>query len=229
MENPKKQQIKEVVITFILIIILTTIGFFLLKNHAEKEGRELMSSMDKASKIQTHEGMNNCVGRSEKEVESLVILNNIIQNHKEQHETTFLKLYTYQFVSMKLFLIFSILSALTIFVITHSGWKNTTNYVKALFLFFTAISSLFGLSLSSFDQKVGIHRNGKAFINYDNLQKQLVNYCATGANIEGDSISFVKLHAGIMKKTTELHDFYLDFDKTELNMKDALDLNKSNE
>lgn len=226
MEQTKKQQIKEVGITFIVIIIFTVIGFLMLKNHAEKEGRELMASMDKASEIQTNEGITNCVATSAKEAESLIVLNNIIQNHKNQHEITFLKLYTYQFVSMKLFLIFSILSALTVFVITHGGWKNTSNYVKALFLFFTAISSLFGLSLSSFDQKVGIHRNGKAFINYDNLQKQLVNYCATGATIEGDSIDFVQLHSGIMKKATELHDFYLDFDKTELNMKDALDLNK---
>jgi len=229
MEAVRTKQIKEVGITFSIVIILTVIGFLLLEHHAEKEGGELMASMDKVSEIQTTDGITNCTGRNQREADRLVVLNNVIQNHKKQHETTFLKLYTYHFVSMKLFLIFSILSALTVFVITHSGWKNTSNYVKAMFLLFTAISSLFGLSLTTFDQKTGIHQNGQAFISYDNLQKQLVNYCATGTDISGDSISFIKMHATVMRKATELHDFYLDFEKKELNMKDALDLNKKDQ
>jgi len=226
METISKRQIKEVLITFTVIIILIFIGFLLLKNHAEKEGRELMSPMDEVSRIQTSDGILNCKERTEQEAARLVVLNNVIQNHKQQHETTFLKLYMYHFVSLKFFIIFSILSALTVFVITHSGWQNTSSYVKTLFLIFTAITSFFGLSLSTFDQKDGIHRNGQAYINYDNLQKQLVNYCATNANIEGDSISFTKLHSGVMKKAAALHDFYLDFDKGRIDTKNMFDIKK---
>ncbi|MEM6684521.1 MAG: hypothetical protein AAF617_01900 [Bacteroidota bacterium] len=226
MEAPQKKEIIEVGITIVVIIILTTIGYFLFTNHAEKEGRELMASMDQVSEIQTSDGITNCVNRTQQEADNLVTLNNVIQYHKQQHETTFLKLYTYHFVSMKLFLIFSILAGLAIFIITQGGWKNTSNYIKTLFLIFTAVSSFFGLSLTSFDQKTGIHQNAKAFISYDNLQKQLVNYCATDANIDGDSISFIEIHSSVMRKAAELHDFYLDFEKKELNMKDALDLNK---
>lgn len=226
MEIISKKQIKEVLITFFVIIVLIIIGFFLLKNHAEKEGKELMSPMDEVSRIQTTDGITNCEGRTEREATNLVTLNNIIQNHKQQHEITFLKLYMYQYVSMKFFIIFSILSALTVFVITHSGWQHTSSYVKTLFLIFTAITSFFGLSLTTFDQKDGIHRNGQAFINYDNLQKQLVNYCATGTNIEGDSISYTKLYSGVMKKAAELHDFYLDFDKKKIDTKDLFNYKK---
>jgi hypothetical protein len=219
MEAAQKQKLIETSIIILVIIALTAVGIFFLRKHANKEGRELMAPMDKVSKLYKDEGFVNCVSVSEAQSKQLVKLNNKIQLYKEQHEVTFLKLYTYHFTSMTLFLLFSILAALTVFVITQEGWKGTAYIVKVLFLVFTSLSSFFGLSASTFDQEKSIHRNGVAFINYDNLQKKLFNYCATGNNIDGDSITFNKVHSDVVKKVTELHDFYLEFDDQNLDTK----------
>ncbi|KAB8155873.1 hypothetical protein EZY14_001285 [Kordia sp. TARA_039_SRF] len=226
MEAVQKQKLKETISIIVVVVILTAIGIFFLRKHANKQGKELMSSMDEVSRIYEEEGIKNCVNLTEVQSKRLFILNKSLQKYKEQHEITFLKLYTYHFTSTTLFLFFSILSALTIFIITQEGWKGTSQTVKVLFLVFTALSSFFGLSASTFDQETSIHRNGKAYINYDNLQKKLGNFCATGLTITGDSISFNELHSEIMKKATELHDFYLEFDEQNLDTQGIFKLMK---
>ncbi|WP_298509030.1 hypothetical protein [uncultured Kordia sp.] len=226
MEAAHKQKLKETVIIILVIVILTGIGIFFLRQHANKQGKELMSSMDAVSVLHAEKGIQNCSNTSAVEAERLIVLNNNLQLYKEQHKVTFLKLYTYHFTSTTLFLFFSILAALTVFVITQEGWKGTAFTVKVLFLIFTSLSSFFGLSASTFDQEKSIHRNGLAYINYDNLQKKLVNYCATGLDINGDSISFNKLHSNVIKKATELHDFYLEFDDQNLDTKGIFNINK---
>ncbi len=229
MEAAHKQKLKETVIIILVIVILTAVGIFFLRKHANKQGRELMSSMDEVSRIYKEESLKNCVSISEFQSKRLVILNNELQQYKEQHEITFLKLYTYHFTSSTLFLFFSILAALTVFVITQEGWKGTSQTVKVLFLIFTSLSTFFGLSASTFDQETSIHRNGKAYIDYDNLQKKLGNFCATGLTINGDSISFNQLHSEIKKKSTELHDFYLEFDDQSLDVNTIFNLKKKEE
>lgn len=216
MEAAKKQKLKETIIIILVIVILTVIGIFFLRMHANKQGQELMNSMDEVSLIHEKEGIKNCVNITESQSKRLIVLNSQLQKYKEQHEVIFLKLYTYHFTSTTLFLFFSILTALTVFVITQEGWKGTSQTVKILFLIFTSLSSFFGLSASTFDQETSIHRNGKAYINYDNLQKKLVNYCATGFSIKGDSITFNKLHSEVMESAIKLHDFYLEFDDQTL-------------
>jgi hypothetical protein len=229
MDATHKQKLKETIIIIIVIIILTAVGIFFLRKHANQQGKELMSSMDEVSRIYEEEGIKNCVNITDLQSKRLVILNNQLQKYKEQHEITFLKLYTYHFTSTTLFLFFSILAALTVFVITQEGWKGTSQTVKVLFLIFTSLSSFFGLSASTFDQETSIHRNGKAYINYDNLQKELANYCATGFTIQGDSIEFNKLHSKVMRNATELHDFYLEFDDQNLDGKNIFNLTKEKE
>jgi hypothetical protein len=229
MEATHKQKVKETVVIILVIVILTAIGIFFLRKHANMQGRELMAPMDNVSRLYQEEGFVDCLSITELQTKKLVRLNKKIQSYKEQHEVTFLKLYTYHFTSMTLFLLFSILSALTVFVVTQEGWKGTSYTIKVLFLVFTSLTSFFGLSASTFDQEKSIHRNGIAFINYDNLQKKLFNYCATGASINGDSITFNKMHSEIVKKATELHDFYLEFDKQQLDTKDTFTLKGKDE
>ncbi|MEM6719306.1 MAG: hypothetical protein AAF611_08340 [Bacteroidota bacterium] len=212
-----------------VIIALTATGIYFLRKHANCEGKELMSAMDAVSALHAEKGIQNCHNTTQAQAERLIILNDAIQNYKLQHEVTFLKLYTYHFTSMTLFLLFSILTALTVFVITQEGWKETAYTIKVLFLVFTTLSSFFGLSASTFDQEKSIHKNGLAFINYDNLQKKLVNFCATGLDINGDSITFNKMHSDVMKKATELHDFYLEFDDQTLDTQSLFNLNKPEE
>lgn len=226
MEFFKNQKLWYTVIIILVIVILTGVGIFFLRQHANKQGKELMSSMDAVSLLHAEKGVQNCKNTTLGEGEKLIELNDSIQNYKEQHEITFLKLYTYHFTSMTLFLLFSILAALTVFIITQEGWKGTAYTVKVLFLVFTTLSSFFGLSASTFDQEKSIHRNGLAYINYDNLQKKLVNFCATGLDINGDSITFSKLHSNIYKKATELHDFYLEFDDQKLDTKGVFNINR---
>lgn len=229
MDATHKQKLKETIIIIIIIVILTAVGIFFLRKHANQQGKELMSKMDAVSIIHAEKGIQNCSSTSEAEAERLVILNDSLQQYKEQHEIIFLKLYTYHFTSTTLFLFFSILAALTVFVITQEGWKGTSQTVKVLFLIFTSLSSFFGLSASTFDQEKSIHRNGQAYINYDNLQKKLVNYCATGLDITGDSISFNKLHTEVVRKASELHDFYLEFDDQNLDANKIFNFKKEKE
>ncbi|AXG68573.1 hypothetical protein KORDIASMS9_00788 [Kordia sp. SMS9] len=221
-----KKKLTETIITILVIVILTAVGIFFLRKHADKEGKELMSAMDAVSQLHSEQGIRNCITTNDSEEKRMIILNSALQNYKEQHEVTFLKLYTYHFTSMTLFLLFSILSALTVFIITQEGWKGTSHTVKVLFLVFTSLTSFFGLSASTFDQEKSIHRNGKAFINYDNLQKRLFNYCATGIDIDGDSISFTEMHTEVMKEASDLHDFYLEFDEQNLETKNIFNFTK---
>jgi len=60
-------------------------------------------------------------------------------------------------------------------------------------------------------------KNANAFIDYDNLQKKLMNFCATSMTFEGGSITFDKLHSGAMNEAINLHGFYLEFDAESLN------------
>ena len=214
---PPKKQVKESIILIVTILVLTVIGLLFLRNHSEKEGKELMASMDEVSRLHAEEGIKDCVNISENQTKSLVKLNNALQKYKEQHEITFLKLYKYHFTSSTLFLIFSILSALALFLITQEGWKNTSHFIRTLFLSCTAMASFFGLSLSTFEQKISIDQNANAYIDYDNLQKRLVNFCATSMTIKGDSITFNQLHSEIMNEAINLHGFYLEFDAESLN------------
>ena len=229
MEATRKKQLIGIATIVIAVIILTGIGLLFLRNHAEKEGKDLMKPMDEISQIQTDKGVKNCVNTTDRQSESLIVLNSMLQKHKEQHEITFLKLYKYHFTSMTLFLIFSILSALMVFLITHEGWKGSSDIVKTLFIVFTAMTSFFGLSLSTFEQEVSIHQNGKAFINYNNLQKKLVNFCATASDMKGDSITFTQLHSEIMSEAKELHSFYLEFDEQSVDTQNMFDLKKKEE
>lgn len=225
---PKKRQVKESIILVATILVLTLIGLLFLRNHAEKEGKELMASMNEVSRLHAEEGVTNCVNISKEQSKRLLILNNALQQYKQQHETTFLKLYKYHFTSSTLFLVFSILSALALFLITQEGWKNTLSLVRVLFLTCTALASFFGLSLSTFEQKISIDQNANAYIDYDNLQKRLRNFCATSMNIEGDSISFEKMHSAIMKDAKGLHGFYLEFDSESLNSAAIFSLDAQN-
>ncbi len=224
----KKKQLKETIITIAVIVALTAIAIFFLRSHAEDEGRELMQPMDEVSELHINEGIKNCVLIDDEQSQRLIILNNALQKYKEQHEITFLKLYEYHFTSSTLFLVFSILSALALFLVTQEGWKNTSHFIKTLFLVCTAMASFFGLSLSTFEQKVSIHQNGNAYIDYDNLQKKLRNFCATSMTIEGDSISFDKLHSQIMNEAKGLHGFYLEFDTESVDMANTFSLDSTN-
>lgn len=220
----KRKQLKESVLLIVTILILTTVGLLFLRNHAEKEGKDLMKPMDEVSVLHAEEGIKNCVNINEEQSQSLGKLNRALQKYKEQHEITFLKLYKYHFTSSTLFLVFSILSALALFLITQEGWKNTSHFIKTLFLVCTAMASFFGLSLSTFEQKISIDQNANAFIDYDNLQKRLVNFCATSMTIEGDSITFDKLHSEIMNDAKGLHGFYLEFDAENVNVANSFSL-----
>ncbi|QHI37827.1 hypothetical protein IMCC3317_32100 [Kordia antarctica] len=229
METATKQNLKEIIITVIVIVILTASGIHFLRKHANKEGRELMLSMNKVSSIHADKGIKDCYNIDDWQEGRLVILNDEIQEYKEQHEVIFLKLYTYHYTSSTLFLIFSILSALTVFLITQDGWNGTSHSIKVLFLVFMSLTSFFGISASTFDQKVSIGQNGNAYINYDNLQKELMNYCATNADIKGDSITFIKIHSSVINRMTKLHDFYLEFEKQSVDTNKMFSLEKKEE
>jgi hypothetical protein len=225
----KKKQLIESGLLIVVIIILTTVGLLFLRNHAAKEGRELMKPMDEVSQIHSDEGIKNCVNTTDVQSKRLIILNNALQKYKEQHEITFLKLYKYHFTSSTLFLIFSILSALALFIVTQEGWKNTSHFIKTLFLACTAMASFFGLSISTFEQKISIDQNADTYIKYDNLQKKLVNFCATSMTIEGDSIQFDKFHSKIMSEAKNMHGFYLEFDPESIDTSNMFNTNKGKE
>jgi len=222
----KKKQLIESTLLIFAIILLTTVGLLFLRKHAEKEGKELMKPVDEASQIYSKVSIKNCANTTDEHSKRLVILNDTLQKYKEQHEITFLKLYKYHFTSSTLFLIFSILSALALFVITQEGWKNTSHFIKTLFLTCTALASFFGLSLSTFEQKISIDQNADTYIKYDNLQKELSNFCATSLTIEGDSITFDKFHSKIMNEATKIHGFYLEFDPENLDTSKIFSLEK---
>ncbi|WP_046757882.1 hypothetical protein [Kordia jejudonensis] len=222
----KKKQLKETVFLILTMVALTAIAIFFLKSHAEDEGKELMKPMNEVSMLHSKQGIKDCINITEKQSQNLIILNSTLQKYKEQHEITFLKLYEYHFTSSTLFLVFSILSALALFLITQEGWKNTAHLVKVSFLVCTAFTSFFGLSLSTFEQKISIDQNANAYIDYDNLQKKLINFCATSLTTEGDSISFGKLHSNIMNEAKNLHGFYLEFDAESVDVANAFSLEK---
>ncbi len=205
------------------LLMFSQIAAILLRNGSEDLGIKLMAPLDSVSQMQSVHDVNYHTISAD-ETTKINRLNKIISSHKEQHKLTFLELYKFHFASLSLLTIFSILTGILAFVIGHNGWKETSGMVKTLFLTSVALTSFYGLSINVYQQDVGINKNLNSYIQYDNIQKEILNYCSTSPNqaLNGDTLAFSDFHTLIVEKLVNANTIYLEFDQDAIEMKDYL-------
>src|SRR5690606_21330275 len=111
------------------------------------------------------------------------------------------------------------------FLIGQKGWRETDQWIRSLFLTSGALTSFYVLSINVFKQDVGINKNLESYIQYDNLQKEVLNFCSTEPHqsIKGDTLNFTSFHTYAVTRLVEINNIYLEFDKDALEGKNYLD------
>lgn len=208
-------------ICLVLLSQISAVGFRYL---AQKTGNELITPLDNVSSLQSDIKATD-YSLKENEFKKIQKVNEIISKHKEHHKKTFLTLYGYHFSSISLLIIFSILTGFLAFLIGQEGWKETHRITRFLFLTCGALTSFYALSINVYKQDVGINKNLDSYIQYDNLQKEILNYYSTEPNqkLDGDTLSFSDFHTYTIKRLVEINNIYLEFDKDAIEVKNYLD------
>ena len=211
------------VILSIGIVVLSQLAAIGFRYVARDTGARLISPLDSLSVIQSTIDTKS-VNLNEREINTIARLNKMILKHKEQHRLTFLTLYQFHFATVTLLTMFSIVSGILAFLVGQNGWKDTPDTTRSLFLTCVALTSFYGLATTVYKQDVGINRNLKSYVQYDNLQKEILNFCSTHPNqgINGDTLSFNDFHISITKKMIDINNIYLEFDKDAVEVKDFL-------
>lgn len=208
-------------ICLVLLSIIAAMGF---RHVAQKTGSELITPLDNVSSLQSDIKATD-YSLKKNEFNKIQKINEIILKHKEHHKKTFLTLYEYHFSSISLLIIFSILTGLLAFLIGQKGWKETHQTTRTLFLTCGALASFYALSINVYKQDVGINKNLDSYIQYDNLQKEILNYYSTEPNqkLDGDTLNFSDFHTYTVKRLVEINNIYLEFDKNAVEVKNYLD------
>ena len=215
--------IRSPLVLAIAIVVISQLAALLFRVETGKSANKLLAPLDTVNKLQTDLSCSD-FNITPVEAASFVRLNKIILKQKEQHKLTFIKLYRYYLASISLLTIFSILSGILGFIIAQKGWKNTDIRIRSVFLTSVALTSFYGLSISVFKQETGINQNIKSYIKYDNIQKEILNYCSTKPNrtISGDTINVGEFQTYVVRKMIETNNVYLEFDKDAIEIKDYL-------
>jgi len=206
------------------IVILSQVAAFFLRNMAAKEGQTMIGPLDTVSEIQSHLEPKDS-DLSIIEIAKLNRLNKIICGHKEHHKVTFLELYEYHFASTTLFTICSILAAVFAFLVGQEGWKSSSLLIRYMLITFSALTSFYGLSVKVYKQDTSIQKNLGSYVNYDNLQKQILNFSYTQqtSNEEDKKLDFNQFHSYITAEMIKINNLYLEFDQSAVSNQNYLE------
>jgi len=206
------------------LIILSQLAAIGFRHIANSTGKKLIAPLDRVSIIQSDLKNSDC-SLNYRHLIKIQKLNKVILEHKEHHKQTFLTLYKFHFSSVSQLTIFSIITGLLAFLIGQKGWKDTNPTIRSLFLACGALTSFYALSINVYKQDIGINKNLESYIQYDNLQKEILNFCSTEShqNIKGDTLNFDDFHTYTVKKLIEINNIYLEFDKDAVELKNYMD------
>lgn len=217
MKSPLKPILFSPLTLVIGIVILSQIAAFFLRNMAGNEGQRMIGPLNTVSGIQSNLETQDS-DLTTKELAKLTRLNKIILAHKEHHKITFLELYEYHFASTTLFTICSILTAVFAFLIGQQGWKSSPILIRYMLITFSALSSFYGLSVKVYKQDIGIQKNLGSYVNYDNLQMEILNYANTQqtSNKSDKKLDFNEFHSFIAREIIRINNIYLEFDQSAI-------------
>lgn len=189
-------------ILLVLGILIFAVGCTLFFNwQATTSINDLNGPLEIVSNTQSKLDSNN-TNLSKAEFLELEKLNSIVDGQKEHHKNTFSLVYRYQYTSIMMLSIFSILTLLMTFIMGSKGWQESTNQVRALFLTCICLTAFYTLLIVVYQQDTDRGSSVKSYLKLDNIQKDLVQYCATNSNITlaGDTLEYDDFHHYTMKR-----------------------------
>lgn len=215
---PSKEGVKEFFSNTFVLAILVAISVFIIgttfRNYANESGEALTAPLVELTRNQTDiDSLSTALLPIEKKkIESL---NQIINMHKAHHKATFLMMYEFHYANITFLAIFSILTASMVFLVGQKGWNNSVPLTKRLFIVFAAYTAFYGVSINIYQQKENIQNNLDAYVNYDNLQKEIYSFSLSDPyTVEKDTIGFNQFFTSTSLKLRELNQVYMQFDET---------------
>ena len=153
----------------------------------------------------------------------------IIELNATSHAQIIVFFYTRLFSELTLISITGIIAAICLFHISQSGWKQANNYVINVFVVTTGITLFIGALPIIFQQEKNIIENKELYINYVNLENEILTKLATKKNqnekleepvksyknsLENEQIDLTQIILETEKKLKELNKISIGFDST---------------
>ena len=215
-----KERIKAFFSNTFVIGVLVAICVYIIgigfRKLASESGEKLTAPFSQITEYQTNiDSLSAALLPSERK--KVGSLNQIINEHKVHHKTAFLMMYRFHYANITFLAFFSILTAAMVFLIGQEGWKNSKELTKRLFIVFAAYTAFYGVSINIYQQKENIQNNLNAYLNYDNLQKEVYTFCLAEPYVTDTvTIEFNDFFITASLELQKLNKVYMQFDETAI-------------
>jgi hypothetical protein len=139
-------------------------------------------------------------------------------HHKEIGRIYYANYYTFTI----LLTLASIMAAIFLIVIVNKGWQSADTLAKISFFSFFAISSFFGIIITTLGQKENSENNFKQYLFYDKMQNNILTFVNTSEKY--DSIKSKNIvDSFIVAINTDLRNnnqFFISIDANKVNLDD---------
>jgi hypothetical protein len=102
------------------------------------------------------------------------------EHHKEIGRIYYANYYTFTVILT----IATILGAIVLVIIANKGWQAADTLAKVSFFSFFAISSFFGIMISTLGQKENLESNFKQYLFYDKVQNNILTFVNTSEKFD---------------------------------------------
>ena len=139
-------------------------------------------------------------------------------HHKELGKIYYANYYTFSIILA----VSSIISAILIFFLAGTGWKDAHYLLKTAFFCFFAISTFFGIMTVTLDQKENYQDNFGQYLYFDKIQNNILTFANTSGDC--DSIhSRCRVDSFIIALNNDLksnNQFFITIDASKISLDD---------
>jgi hypothetical protein len=124
--------------------------------------------------------------------------------------------YTRYYMAIALASAAGIIAAGCLFYISKEGWKVANNYIINIFIVTSSIAIFVGAFPAMFQQDKNIRDNSALYIDYTNLENQLLTSLATQKSFEGKKLTLDEIIHSTNSKLNELNKIAVGFDSNSI-------------
>ncbi|NRA11194.1 MAG: hypothetical protein HRT57_04475 [Crocinitomicaceae bacterium] len=108
------------------------------------------------------------------------------------------------------------------FLVGQNDWHGASSIIKSALITSIALTSFYVLSIQVFNQDEIITKNLNNYVELDNLQLEIFNYCGTypNTNSEGDTLSFNEFHTHVVERLVLMNEIYVEFNEETIEASD---------
>lgn len=157
------------------------------------------------------------------EVRRIAAQLDVIRRRQRVHGDVAVFFYAQQYMALMIASAAGLLTAGMLVQITRVGWGQAHPYVRVTFGVATAAGAYFGALPTMFRQSENISDNAALYVNYTNLEHEVLSYLATGEDTQGQPQTPRAFVHTLDKRLSALHRIAVGFDGSKLpNTQDAL-------